>query len=57
MRFRRQVLTKPLLNTGVTSAITASCYKRALELASCAMGAGDGARTRDSLLGKQELYH
>ena len=21
------------------------------------MGAGDGARTRDSLLGRQELYH
>jgi hypothetical protein len=34
----------------------ASC-KSTLELASCVKRAGDGTRTRDSLLGKQELYH
>src|SRR5579875_1984010 len=32
-------------------------FERAQELASCAIGAGDGTRTRDSLLGRQELYH
>jgi hypothetical protein len=30
-----------------------TCRKRALELASCVLKAGDGTRTRDSLLGKQ----
>jgi hypothetical protein len=34
-----------------------ACREAALELASCVLGAGDGARTRDSLLGRQELYH
>ena len=32
-------------------------HEAAWELASCVLGAGDGARTRDSLLGRQELYH
>ncbi len=33
------------------------CSERASELASCVNKAGDEARTRDSLLGRQELYH
>ncbi len=38
------------------STLLASC-EAACELASCVLGAGDGTRTRDSLLGRQELYH
>ena len=32
-----------------------ACYESTLELASWVMGAGDGTRTRDSLLGRQAV--
>ena len=61
---RRQVSVGHFRDTGKT--VVSMCHPcslvikrlvKALERDGGEEGAGDGARTRDSLLGRQELYH